>query len=112
MIDIGLANYVTVWVANAGALSHAHESICLNLLTIQFEFDIDCAAKVLPEARAEAWYRVEIVEAVLEIVLTALVKRRFRDVDVAACVKLSFANIVDNAFRAYAHVVLHVLSVA
>ena len=57
------------------------------MLTIEGELHLKRAAKVLPEAGAEAWDRVKIVEGVLELFTigrtAALVEGRISDVDVA-----------------------------
>ena len=84
-VEVGRLDHIAVRIANGGAWGHANESVCRNLLTLQSELDVLCCAKVLEEARTEAWHRVQVVEAVL-FVFAALVESWFRDVDVATSV--------------------------
>lgn len=71
---------------------------------------------VLPEAGAEAWDRVKIVEGVLELLTiggtAALVEGRISDVDVALGVQGRVAFKVNDTAGADAHVVLNILGVA
>ena len=112
MIDIGLANYVTVWVANGWFIVIADETILCDLLAVKFVSDINARAEVLPEAWTETWHRVEVVERIFELVRASLIEGRIGDVDVAAGVLVGGAISVDSARLADADVVLDILGVA
>lgn len=112
MIDIGLANYVTVWVANGWLIVIADETIIGDLLAVKFVSDINARAEVLPEAWTETWHRVEVVERIFELVRASLIEGRIGDVDVAAGVLVGGAISVDSARLADADVVLDILGVA
>jgi len=112
LIDIGLTNYVTVWVANGWFFVVADETILGDLLAVELVSDINARAKVLPEAWTETWHRVEVVERIFELVRASLIEGRIGDVDVAAGVLVGGAISVDSARLADADVVLDILGVA
>lgn len=105
-------DHITVGVSNGVLISHTDKSGSLDLLTIEGELHLERAAKVLPEAGAEAWHGVQVVEAILEFVLASLIEGRLGDVDVATSVQFCVAHEVNDALWAHADVGLYVLSVA
>jgi len=112
LIDIGLANYVTVWVANGWFIVVADDTFFGDCLAVELVSDINARAEVLPEAWTETWHRVEVVERIIELVRASLPEGRIGDVDVAAGVIVGGAISIDSARLADADVVLDILGVA
>lgn len=66
----------------------------------------------MPETWTEARHGVQVVEAILKLILAALVEGWFRDVDVAARVEVRIALGINATLWANAHILLHILRIA
>ena len=111
-VSIRLKDNITVRVANVWIRRHVDKAIRAHLLTGKLEGNVVGLTEIHPEARAESWHRVEIVEAVFELILTAFVEGRVSNVDGALSVEVSGAHVVDLSLRTHANVVDNVLGVA
>lgn len=109
---VWLFNHVPIRVSDIRFPGQCDHSVGFNLVAVQLELNVNGAAEVEPETRAEPWDRVHVVKRVWELFLAALVEGWVGNVDVASCVEVGGAFEVNYALGADADVVLYVLGVA